>query len=69
MPQTPVEELSYEAARDELGAIVAELEGGAQSLAAAMELWERGEALARHCEQYLDAAQERLQAVEDRGEQ
>ncbi|HLR58357.1 MAG TPA: exodeoxyribonuclease VII small subunit [Beutenbergiaceae bacterium] len=62
---TPVSELTYEAARDELIAIVGQLEAGTESLADAMSLWERGESLAHHCEQFLDAARERLKAAED----
>lgn len=62
---TPVAELSYEQARDELVTIVGQLEAGTESLADAMSLWERGEALAKHCEAFLDAARERLKAAED----
>jgi len=61
----PVSELTYEAARDELIAIVGQLEAGTESLADAMSLWERGESLANHCEQFLDAARERLKAAEE----
>ncbi|MEY4499590.1 MAG: hypothetical protein RL319_578, partial [Actinomycetota bacterium] len=42
--------LSYEAARDELQKVVAELEAGSVTLEASMALWERAEALAAHCE-------------------
>ncbi|NLG20243.1 MAG: exodeoxyribonuclease VII small subunit [Actinomycetales bacterium] len=59
----PVADLSYEEARDELVAIVARIEGGNASLEESMELWERGEALAAHCQAKLDQAQEQL----DRG--
>ena len=45
----PVEDLSYEQARDELTSIVARLETGQVSLEESMTLWERGEALAAHC--------------------
>lgn len=62
---TPVAELTYEQARDELVTIVGQLEAGTESLADAMSLWERGEALAKHCEAFLDAARERLKAAED----
>lgn len=63
--ESPISELSYEAARDELIAIVAQLEAGTESLAESMSLWERGEALATHCEQFLSAARERLKSTED----
>ncbi|HLS44765.1 MAG TPA: exodeoxyribonuclease VII small subunit [Ornithinicoccus sp.] len=55
-----VEELSYEDARDELVRIVARIEGGGASLEESMTLWERGEALAAHCEAKLNQAQEQL---------
>lgn len=55
-----VPELSYEAARDELAAIVARLEGGQVPLEEGMRLWRRGEALAAHCSAYLDGAQRQI---------
>ena len=55
-----VDELSYEDARDELVRIVARIEGGGASLEESMTLWERGEALAAHCEAKLNQAQEQL---------
>lgn len=56
-PGRPVEELSYEEAKDELVTIVATLESGSASLEESMRLWERGEALAGHCTKWLDQAQ------------
>lgn len=58
--QTPVSELSYEQARDELVAIVSRIEGGQAPLEESMRLWERGEQLAAHCQACLDQAQEQL---------
>ena len=55
--------LSYEQARDELVAVVAQLEQGQVTLEESISLWERGEALARRCEQWLDNARERLDAA------
>ncbi|HAM24382.1 MAG TPA: exodeoxyribonuclease VII small subunit [Actinobacteria bacterium] len=55
--------LSYEDARDELTAIVAKLEGGQTSLEDSLTLWERGELLARVCQEYLAGAQARLDAI------
>ncbi|ANS80343.1 Exodeoxyribonuclease VII small subunit [Serinicoccus hydrothermalis] len=57
---TPVADLSYEQARDELVALVARIESGQVPLEEAMTLWERGEELAAHCQTKLDAAQETL---------
>ncbi|MBN9606385.1 MAG: exodeoxyribonuclease VII small subunit [Actinomycetales bacterium] len=55
-----VAELSYEQARDELVRVVTELEQGAATLEQSLQLWERGEALAARCEQWLLGAKERL---------
>ncbi len=55
-----VAELSYEAARDQLVEVVNTLEQGGASLEESIALWERGEALATRCEQWLDNARERL---------
>jgi exodeoxyribonuclease VII small subunit len=52
--------LSYEEARDELIAIVAQLEGGQAGLEESMRLWQRGEALAAHCSTWLDGAEAAL---------
>ncbi|MFI2753446.1 exodeoxyribonuclease VII small subunit [Cellulomonas sp. P22] len=56
--------LSYEEARDELVAVVARLEAGGASLEESLTLWERGEALAARCQQWLDGARERLSAAQ-----
>jgi exodeoxyribonuclease VII small subunit len=60
-PQSPPP--SYEAARDELIEIVQRLEAGGTTLAESLELWERGEALAKICQQWLDGARERLRSA------
>ena len=60
---TPVETLSFEAARDELVKVVAELEQGAPTLEQSLALWERGEALAARCEEWLLGAKARLDAA------
>ncbi|MBA2773214.1 MAG: exodeoxyribonuclease VII small subunit [Nocardioidaceae bacterium] len=54
---------SYEQARDELIAIVAKLEAGNSTLAESMELWERGETLAKIAQQHLDGARAKLDAA------
>ncbi|MFT4306940.1 MAG: exodeoxyribonuclease VII small subunit [Microbacterium sp.] len=58
-----VSELSFEQARDELVQVVAELEQGAPTLEQSLALWERGEALAARCEQWLLGAKRRLDAA------
>lgn len=62
-PTTDVSALSYEEARDELIRVVAELEQGSATLEASLALWERGEALATRCEEWLKGAKERLDAA------
>lgn len=58
--QTDIADLSYEEARQELVELVARLEGGQAGLEESMKLWQRGEALAAHCEAWLDKAEESL---------
>lgn len=58
-------DLPYEQARDELIEIVARLEVGSLPLAEALVLWERGEALAAHCEAWLAGAISRLPEPSD----
>ena len=62
---TELDGLTYEQARDELVAVVARLEAGAATLEESLTLWERGEALAARCQEWLDGARERLSAVRD----
>lgn len=62
-PHEGVAELSYEQARDELVRVVGELEQGNATLEQSLALWERGEALATRCEQWLLGARERLEAA------
>jgi len=49
-------ELTYEQARDQLVAVVRDLESGNAGLSDAMRLWERGESLAAICQRHLDGA-------------
>ena len=55
--------LSYEEARDELIRVVTELEQGSATLEQSLALWERGEALAARCEEWLLGAKARLDAT------
>lgn len=57
------EEISYEAAREELTSIVAKLESGGVPLAESLELWERGEKLAAICQEWLDGAKAKVAAA------
>jgi exodeoxyribonuclease VII small subunit len=58
-----INDLTYEEAREELQKVVTELEQQNVSLEASMALWERGEALAGHCEQWLSGARKKLDAA------
>ena len=57
------EQPSYEAARDELEQVVRRLEAGGTTLEESLALWERGEELAKVCEQWLEGARSRLDAA------
>jgi len=54
---------SYEQARAELEEVVRRLEAGGVPLEDSLALWERGELLARQCQDWLDGARRRLAAV------
>ena len=61
MTDTPaIAALGYEEARDQLAEVVRALEAGNVPLEAALQLWERGEALAAHCQALLGGARPRL---------
>ncbi len=59
----PVEDLSYEQALAELENIVATLETNKLSLEDAMVLFERGQALTKHCVELLDKAELRVKKI------
>ena len=54
---------SYEEAREELVEVVRRLESGGTNLEDSLALWERGEQLARVCQEWLDGAKQRLDAA------
>lgn len=62
-PELPddIQKMSYEQARDELVQVVSSLEQGNIPLDESIALWERGEALAVRCEQWLTDARTRLE--------
>ena len=55
--------ISSEAARDELAEVVTSLETGSASLEESLKLWERGEELAKICQEWLDGAKKKLDAA------
>ncbi|MCZ4500595.1 MAG: exodeoxyribonuclease small subunit [Marmoricola sp.] len=57
--------LTYEDAREQLIDVVRTLEQGGTSLAESLALWERGEELAKVCQDALDGARSRLDALLD----
>ena len=58
---TPISQLGYEACRDELIEVVRLLEQGGLDLDASLKLWERGEQLAKRCEEHLAGARKRIE--------
>lgn len=58
---TPISHLGYEACRDELIEVVRQLEQGGLDLDASLQLWERGEQLAKRCEEHLAGARKRIE--------
>ncbi|GAC1452789.1 MAG: exodeoxyribonuclease VII small subunit [Pseudarthrobacter sp.] len=69
MPETKhdpeIDALSYEEAREQLVLVVGKLEAGGASLEESLALSERGEALAKRCEEWLEGARKRLAAARD----
>jgi exodeoxyribonuclease VII small subunit len=61
-----IDALSYEEAREQLVGVVARLEAGGASLEESLALWERGEALAKRCEEWLEGARKRLAAAREK---
>lgn len=64
---TAVEQLSYEQARNELAEIVRILELGQMNLDESLAYWERGEALAKRCEEHLAGAAHRVEQALTQG--
>ena len=60
--------ISYEQARDELQQVVTKREGQTVSLEESMALWERGEELAKICEEWLSGARKKLDAAQSKRE-
>jgi exodeoxyribonuclease VII small subunit len=60
----PAAEATFEKALAELEKLVAQMEGGKLSLEQALEAHKRGLALARFCQERLDAAQRQVKVLE-----
>ncbi len=63
MSDTPVSEMSFEAAMAELEQVVAKLERGDVPLDASIALYERGAELKARCEAKLKEAEEKVAAI------
>lgn len=63
MSDRPVEELSFEEAMAELERVVSQLESGDAPLDTSIALYERGEALRKHCDKRLKDAELRVEKI------
>ena len=63
MSDKPVSDLSFEEAMAELENLVSRLEGSQVALEDSIRLYERGEALKKHCEAKLKAAEEKVAQI------
>ncbi len=57
------EELSFEQSLADLGQVVEALEGGQQGLSQSLELYERGVALLKGCQQMLERVERRIEVL------
>ena len=60
------EKLSYEKAREELTKVVEQLESGSATLEESLKLWERGEELAKNCQELLDGAKAKIESTKEK---
>ena len=63
MTDTPIDDMSFEAALAELEQVVTRLERGDVPLEDSITLYERGAKLKAHCEARMQAAQMRVEAI------
>ena len=66
MPDNTIKD--FEAAIAELESIVKKLEEGDLALEASLELYERGVQLSKYCHARLEAAERRIELLNERGE-
>ena len=59
--------LSYEAAFQELEALVARMESGDLPLEESVKLYERGQQLSAHCQALLEEAELKIRLVDENG--
>lgn len=58
--ELPVNEMNYEQAKQQLIAVIKRMETGNLPLEETLNIWERGEQLAAHCQSILDQARQRI---------
>lgn len=63
MTEKPVEQMSFEEAMGELERVVGQLESSQVALEDSIKLFERGEALKKHCEKKLADAEEKVTQI------
>lgn len=63
MLNIPVEQLTYEQAFSQMQEVVSSLETEEHALDEALELFERGQALAKHCAVLLEQAELKVQQI------
>jgi exodeoxyribonuclease VII small subunit len=63
MSDNPVSEMSFEGAMAELEKVVSQLESSQVALEDSIKLYERGEALKKHCESKLKSAEEKVAEI------
>ena len=63
MAEVEISKMSFEAALAELEQIVARLEGGKVELEESIKIYERGEALRKHCDAKLAEAEARIEKI------
>lgn len=61
--ETPVEEMSFETAMQELERVVDQLERGDVALDASIDLYDRGSKLKKRCEEELTRAEEKVASI------
>jgi exodeoxyribonuclease VII small subunit len=63
-----MKEMAFESAMSELGEIVSRLEDAELTLEETMSLFERGQSLARYCQERLDKAELRITQITEMGQ-
>ena len=65
MDQSPIADMKFETALNELETLVARMEDGELELEASIAAYRRGMALMKHCQQQLADAEQQVRILED----